>query len=101
MGRVPASAGAGVVFDLGLDQLFADAEVPRLPVLVLEVVQELGRVVPVVDVPLSILLEVGRDSARPLDQRRVIARPAQELAADQGLGGHDGRDLVGRAGRSK
>src|SRR5208337_647875 len=49
MRRVPASAGAGIVFDLRLDQLFTDAEVPALPVLVLEVVQELRGVIPVVD----------------------------------------------------
>src|SRR5208283_5211619 len=94
MRRVPASAGAGIVFDLRLDQLFADLGVPALPVLVLEVVQELRGVIPVVDVPLLIALEVRRHSARALDQRRVIARPAQELAADQGFGGHDRRDFV-------
>ena len=87
--RIPAPAGAGVVLDLGLDQELADVRVPLLPVLVLQVVQELGGVIPVVDVPLAVTLQMGGDPSGALDQRRVIARPAQELTADQGLGRHD------------
>src|SRR5271165_2430206 len=44
---IPASAGAGVIIDLAIDQFFADARVPFFPVLVLEVVQKLGGVIPV------------------------------------------------------
>ena len=45
--------------------------------------QELGCVVPVIDVPFTRVLEIGRDHGDSLDQRREISRPAQELPAQE------------------
>ena len=88
-GRIPTPGGmAAVDADLHRDQTVAHALVPSDPSLASHVVQELGGVVPIINVPLLRLSQVRGDQTDPLDQFGVLGGPAEILAAEQGLGGH-------------